>query len=910
VLEGLGLCQAVRVGVPSGTVTFLFTDIEGSTRLWDEHPDAMRVALARHDELLRAAIDAHGGFVFSSAGDGFAAAFQRSSDAVAAAVQSQIALGDQDWPEGAGLGVRMGLHSGEAEERDGNYFGPPVNRAARLMAVARGGQILISEVTAALVGTVPGIGVFDLGVHRLRGVVEPTRVFGVKADGLDWHDVPLATAEGTRGNLPHPVTEWFGPSALLNRKAAELGRRRLVTFTGPGGVGKTRLAVEVASLVAADFPDGVWVVELGPLADPDAVLATVASTLGVLLQEGVGLADAIVEWLRGRRLLLILDNCEHVIRPVAGLLGAVVEDCPTVTVIATSREPLGVEGERVAMVPSLDEPDAVELFCDRASALDDTVEFSPADREAIKSICARLDGIPLALELAAAWTRSLSVMELLDRLADRFRLLRGGGRAVERHQTLRAAVEWSYRLLSDTERLLFDRLSVFAGGFDMAGAEAVGGGDGIDVSDVVDLLAGLVDKSLIVVERGGRTNRYRLLETLRQYGEERLGERGDTVTLRRRHLAYYLQVAQEASAMWASARMVEGAASFDREWGNIRAAHTSALNLDDLPGAMSLLEATGNYAHYDLRAEYADWAETTIVRTETSGCAPAWLYGYAAWAPGESSERGFDRSIDLATRGLAAAGDDQLGAALCWGVLGIAYLFTGGIDQVRTVIPALEAAVAATTDPVTVVTCCRALASMASVTDPAAIEAQVRRARAAARQTGSPGLLAQCDYLEGMRLRIAEPRDLDAALACHRRSLDLSGQANMRNFVGLNLLAMGGITVQLGLGSAHQTLAEGIAYLHDVRYWSTLWTLAGYAAAHLSRFARAYEAAVIWGYLQAKEPSTLRILERSLTFPGLDLNGTHAEHGLQAGAAMSRDQIVVYTLGALSAGEGDQTRNS
>jgi len=291
-------------------------------------------------------------------------------------------------------------------------------------------------------------------------------VFGVKADGLDWVDAPLATLEGTRGNLPRPATEWFGPMTELRRRVAEVTSRRLVTLTGPGGVGKTRMAVEIRALVADDYPDGVWIVELALVAVPGAVPAAVAAALGVLPQEGMSLLEAILDWLDGRRALLVLDNCEHVLDAATGLVTAIANGSSTVTVIATSREPLGIAGEQVVPIPTLAVLDAVDLFCNRARLADGSLEFSGRDRETVAAICERLDGIPLAIELAAARTRSLTLGDLLERLAERFKVLRGRTRGgVERHQTLHTTVAWSYHLLSDDERLLFDRLSVFAGGF-------------------------------------------------------------------------------------------------------------------------------------------------------------------------------------------------------------------------------------------------------------------------------------------------------------------------------------------------------------------------------------------------------------------------------------------------------------
>jgi predicted ATPase/class 3 adenylate cyclase len=892
----------VAVGVPSGTVTFLFTDIEESTRLWDERPDSMRPALARHDELLRSSIVRHGGHVFSVAGDGLAAAFQRSGDAVAAAVDAQVALAAEPWPAGAALRVRMGIHSGEAEERDGNYYGAPLNRAARLMAAAHGGQVVMSDVTAGLVVGAPGIGLVDLGVHRLRGLIEPARVFGVKADSFDWLDAPLATAEAARGNLPRPATEWFGSLESLSRRAAELERRRLVTLTGPGGVGKTRLAIEVAGLVAMDFPDGVWMVELASIADPGAVHAAIASTLGVLPQEGVGLVGAIVAWLEGRRLLLILDNCEHVLAPVVALVTAIVQACPTITVVTTSREPLGVDGERVAPVPSLGELDAVELFCDRAAAVDDTVDFSSDDKQAIASICTRLDGIPLAIELAAARVRSLTPSDLLDRLADRFRVVRGGARGVERHQTLRATVDWSYRLLSEAEQHLFDRLSVFAGGFDLAAAEEVCADAAIDMLDVFDLLANLVDKSLVVVDRGAHTTRYGLLETLRQYGEEHLDNRGETEAVRRRHLGHYVVVANTASELWASPRTVEGVAAFNREWDNIRAALGTALDIGDLPQAAALLRATAMHAPYDMRYEYVEWAERTIARYEAPAQPGMRMYADAAtvaWSAGE-----FERAIDLASSGLALIEPEPgPGAAVCLAMLALSYLFAGRIDDACAAVPALEAAVTDNTDPISDFQCFETLLVVATITNLSAVARYADQAIDAANRARSTALVAHCGWIEGMRLRSMDPPDLLGALACFRKGLAQARDAGLRREVVQNLMSIASVSVKLQLTTADAALAEAIACAYELRYWPTVWPVVCYAAGHLGATGRRYAAGTLAGYLGANLPNVVTLIERSAIAAGArfdEVNGPDAQQGMSNGALMDRSQVVSYVLSVLS----------
>ena len=405
------------------------------------------------------------------------------------------------------------------------------------MGAANGGQIVLSALTAGLVDGISEFELHDLGLVQLKGVVEPVHVVGVAGTGHDWINTPLLTAQVSRCNLPRLQTEMVGNVVDLQRRVANLARARVVTLTGPGGVGKTRAAIEIGWLVVDEFIDGVWLVELGPIGDVGLVFTGIAAALGVHPQPGMTVVDSIVDWCYGRRMLLVLDNCEHVLDPVAEIVAAVVTRSSTVTIVATSREPLGVDGEIVVRIPSLEEIYGIELFVLRAMAADSSFEPTDVDSETIAEICRRLDGIPLAIELAAARIRSLTPTELLARLDDRFRLLRGARGGLERHQTLRATVAWSYQLLDTNARLLFDRLSVFAGSFDLAAAEAICAGDGLDDADIIDLLGDLVDKSMVLAIRSERGTRYRLLETLRQYAEERLDDCGATARLRDAHLA-------------------------------------------------------------------------------------------------------------------------------------------------------------------------------------------------------------------------------------------------------------------------------------------------------------------------------------------------------------------------------------
>ena len=568
---------------PTGTVTFLFTDIEGSTRLWEGAPEDMRRALSRHDQILRAAIEEHGGYVFSTGGDGLAAAFARPGDAVAAARQAQATLTAEPWPAGAPLRVRMGLHTGEADERGGDYFGPTVNRAARMMAVAHGGQIVVSAATAELLGEA-GVPLVDLGEHRLRDLSGPQRVFQIG----DERFAPLRSLDSFPTNLPTTANSFVGRQEELAWVIEALQASRLVTVTGVGGVGKTRLALQVAAELLPRFPDGAWLCELASAASGDDLVQVVASSLGVSLRPEMTMVESIVDFLGPRRLLMVLDNCEHLLEGAADLAEAVLAAAPGVRVLATSREGLGVHGEQVRPLRSLpvshgtDGSDAVRLFVDRARAVVPDFELDATSRPAVVEICRRLDGIPLAIELAAARVASMTPTEIAGHLDERFRLLAGGRRrAVERHQTLRAAMEWSYSLMDDQERTVFDRLGVFPASFDEAAAVGVCALGPLSRWDVIDTLASLVAKSMVGVERSGGTSRYQLLETLRHFARDQSETAGDVEDLRRRHARYFADFAEAAGSGLGSARDVEWRQRIAVEMDNLRAATAWAFDSPD-----------------------------------------------------------------------------------------------------------------------------------------------------------------------------------------------------------------------------------------------------------------------------------------------------------------------------------------
>ncbi len=589
------------VSPPTGTVTFLFTDIEGSTRLWEQHPEAMRRALAWHDDLLRRAVEEGGGYVFKTVGDSVCAGFAAAPPAVAAALCAQQALHRQDWDGIGALRVRMALHTGEAEARrlpsGWDYFGSTLSRVARLLDAGHGGQTLLSQAACNRVRhDLPRLAELrDLGAHGLKDLAQPEHVYQLLHPTLPADFPPVRSLEAQPNNLPLQLTSFIGREAEMHEARRLLQRTRLLTLTGPGGCGKTRLALQVAADYVGRYGDGVWLVELAARSDPKVVPQAVAQSLHVREELGRPLPLTLADYLRPKELLLVLDNCEHLIEACAHLATHLLSACPRVRILATSREALGVAGETTWPVPSLSLPDldrlpptdrlteyeALRLFIERATSAVPAFTVNDRNVAALAQVCRRLDGIPLAIELAAARVKVLSLEQIAQRLDDRFRLLTGGSRtALPRQQTLRALIDWSWDLLSEQERTLLRRLAVVAGGWTLAAAEAVCAGPDIDQAEVLDLLSRLVDKSLVLAglvwegqaPDGLPEARYRLLETIRQYSAEKLLASGEAAALRARHRDWYLHLAEAAEPELRGPRQ---AAWFDRleiEHDNLRAA--------------------------------------------------------------------------------------------------------------------------------------------------------------------------------------------------------------------------------------------------------------------------------------------------------------------------------------------------
>ena len=579
---------------PSEATTILFTDIEGSTRLLEQDSEGMAKLLARHDALARAVVAEHSGVVVKMVGDGMYAVFDDPLDAVKTTLELQRSIAELEATSELPLRIRCGVHSGVVERRDNDLFGPPVNRTARIMSAAHGGQVLISQAVAEnVMSRLPApVSLRDLGGVRLRDLTTPERVYQLIHPDLRADFPALRGLEATPNNLPQQATSFVGRERELAEAKALLAKTRLLTLLGMGGMGKTRLSLQIGADVMDGYPDGVWFIDLAPVRDRALVPNEVAQALGIPEEPGRPLTQTLSSHLRDRKLLVVLDNCEHLVSACASIASALLRAVPHLRIIATSREALRIPGEQVYPVHPLPLPDrkanletlarseAVQLFVERAQALRPDFELTERDAAAVAELCARVEGIPLALELAAARMRSLSIEEINRRLSDRYKVLSGGSRvALERQQTLRALVGWSYDLLQENERVFFDRLSVFVGGFDLAAAEQICSADPLTPDDVIDLLASLVEKSLVMVEQPEGETRYRLLETISDYARERLIKREDVAATATRHCNYFLSFAQTAKKNLAGRDQAQWMRRLEHELDNLRAA--IALSLTD-----------------------------------------------------------------------------------------------------------------------------------------------------------------------------------------------------------------------------------------------------------------------------------------------------------------------------------------
>jgi predicted ATPase/class 3 adenylate cyclase len=807
-------------GPPTGSVTFLFTDIEGSTALL-QHLGDQRFAgvLDEHRHILRAAFEAGGGYEVDTQGDSFLVAFGSAQDAVATVVAAQQAINAHLWPKDAPIRVRMGLHTGEPTVAGSRYVGIDVHRAARIMAVGYGGQILLSRTTHDLIGDAlpEGLKVRDLGEHRLKDLTRPEHIFQMVIPDLPADFPPLKTLDIISNNLPIQLTSFIGREREIEHVKRSLAKTRLLTLMGAGGSGKTRLAVQVAADLIDQFEKGVWLVELAPLADPALVVQAVATTFQVREAAGRSLLDLLVDYLQTKSLLLMLDNCEHLVAACAKLASALLRACPNVKILATSREALGVAGEVAYHVPPLSRPDprrtqtleqlrqfeAVQLFVERGVHSQPRFALTDGNAAAVAHICHRLDGIPLAIELAAARVKVLTADQIATRLNDRFRLLTGGSRAgLPHHQTLRATIDWSHDLLSDKERTLLRRLSVFAGGFNLEAGEAICAGDGLEKDAILDLLTNLVDKSLVVAEGLNGDIRYLLLETVRQYGLEKLEEAGEVAGIREQHLEWYLGLAERVEPELLGPDQLGGLDELEREHDNLRAAlEWAASGARDAEARVRLAGALQRF--WSMRGHLTEgraWLESAIEESVESGDAsPApvkAIYGAGVLAFYQGD---YVRAVALLEHSLALSreGGDKVSTARALNRLALVHRNRGDYSRAITLLEESQVLCRATGQKWVLAQALHTLAlAVRGLGDYDRATALLEESLPLWRETGDKSGLARSLASLGVVARLQ--RDFARARALHEQSLALNRELGHKYEIADALLNLGSVAKNEG----------------------------------------------------------------------------------------------------------------
>jgi predicted ATPase/DNA-binding SARP family transcriptional activator len=866
--------------LPTGTVTFLLTDVEGSTRRWDRKPAAMRLAMEAHDAILGRQVTAHGGAQVESGreGDSILATFTRASDAVACGVAMQRELAAHSWPEGADVHIRVAINSGEAEVRSGHYYGPAVYRCARLMATAHGDQVLLTQATRDLViDAMPeGVSLRELGSHGLRNLERPEVVFQVMAPGLRTEFPPLKSMDSRRHNLPVSPNAFVGRAGELAEIKERLAANRMLTLTGAAGTGKTRLALEAAADLIEGFKDGVWLVELASLGQPELVAQAAAEALGVREEAGRPIVKTLCDWLRDKNLLLLLDNCEHLIPAVVSLADRLLRECADVRLLATSRAALRVNGEAITRVGPLSESDAVLLFADRSSAVQPAFRLTEENSGSVVQICRRVEGIPLAIELAAGRARMMAPAEILSRLQDSFGLLSGGSRSDDaRHETLKAAMDWSYWLLTEEEQRLFRRLAVFTGGFSLESVEAVCPSDGLDRDAVMHLLGRLVEQSLVSVNIAGQgpaRTRYGLLETLREYGGAKLEESPEADDIRRRHAAHFVALAEAAAPMLDESHRLEWLELLDLDRDNLRAVFERSAGAEadtHLRLAVALTgfwDARGGYSEGRARltSALAHSGKPSRVRAEAMRSA-----GFMAWAQGDfaAATSWCEKSLKLSRRLR-----DRRGEGMCLQQLGQIAFQQDDFSRAR---PLLDGGLA--------------------------IATKLRDER----------LASLCRFRLGM---IAlQDGDLEASSKLLQASLESGRRAGYEEMVVMSLLALGHLALREGrLEEAGAFLSEGLVTWRDRggprQIASLIEAFAVLAAARgdAPRALRlAASAEILRKEIAAAPAYTFQrdLIERLQ--PALEGLGDQASEAASLGALMSREEAIAYALTAspLSAGE-------
>jgi predicted ATPase/class 3 adenylate cyclase len=889
----------------------LLTDIEGSTRLWEAVPEAMEVALERHNRLLTGVIEDHGGVVVTSRGEGdsFFAVFPGAVAAVEAAGACQLRLAGEGWPVGAVLRVRMGLHTGEARvwgsERADHA---PINRCARVKAAGHGGQVLVTKTTRDLVNGRLGSGLDlkRLGEFRLRDLSQPELIYQLTHTDLPAEFPPIRTVAERPGNLPLPVSSFIGRERELEQTAAALGQARVVTLTGAGGVGKTRLALRAAAQVAPRFGEGAWLAELAPVRDVAGVDDAVAAVFSLTARAGQDTREALVEFLHGKQLLLVLDNCEHLLDGAAALAGVLARSCERLVIFATSREGLGIEGEHLVPVPPLGVPEvnadlaaitqaeAVRLFAERAAAVKPGFAVTKQNAAAVAAVVRRLDGIALAVELAAARVGAMTPAELARRLERSFAVLAAGRRgAGARHQTLRAAIDWSFQLLADPEQRLLARLAVFAGGATLEAAEAVCGGEGIDPDMVFELLAALVARSLVVAGEHGPQTRYRLLETIRQYGEERLGQAGQTERWQARHASYYADLLRpirdhghdpNEEVFWA--------VRLGAEQDNLLAAWSWAIGTSNLDTAFSIL---AGFAPVEVRSTYPLLLPGEAA-LELPGAAehPGYPLALAVGAVFASNRADVTGAEELCRRAADANArrdtpDWRVEATVCAARSNIATSTGAFADAARLAEQAADLARAGGDLADASVELTFATSYHLLIDDAPAAVPLAREALALAHQTGAPALIATGLLALGAAVAGTDP---EQARACLRESRELSTALGHHSAIDL----LWATAIAFLVGDQAATLELGRRAIRGLQWAGRLrMALVLYMIAGALLTTRPDAAAIIQGAAEAHvvESPKFALLSSTVT---ASLGEERARELRARGADMDWDQAVAYTL--------------
>jgi predicted ATPase/class 3 adenylate cyclase len=872
------------------TFTFVFTDIEGSSRLWEESPERMAQALAHHDTLLHDIFSTHGGDVFKTMGDSVLVAFDESGPALHGAIQAQRALLAEEWETSRPLRVRIALHRGPAEQRNSDYFGPTLNRTSRLLSAGHGGQTLLSRAAREDVSLPQGITLRDLGERRLRDLTRPERIFQLVAPDLPADFPPLRSLEVLPNNLPLQLTTFVG----RERECADVKRlvesSRLVTLTGPGGTGKTRLSLEVAVGLLETFADGVWLVELATVSDPALVGVTTAAALGAREDPERPIEDSLLEFLRTKKLLLLLDNCEHLVAACAQLAERLLRGAPGVRILASSREALAIAGETTYAVPSLSLPDlfskrrtppllasaasefeAVRLFVERASAVQPAFALTDENASTIAKICWRLDGIPLAIELAAARVKMLAPDQILRRLDDRFHLLTSGGRtALPRQQTLTALIDWSYELLSEKERAVLRRLAVFGRGRSLRAIEEVCSGDGVERGEILDLLQQLIDKSLVSAEQtDAGSARYFVLESVWDYARDKLTAAGEAEQFRTRHLEYFVRFAEEAEEKLQGPEQAEWLEKLATEHGNLRlAAEWSA----ESPGAieLGLRLASAVERYLEVRSYLTEGRE----------------HFAALLAHGAADVRPEVRAKALARAGrLAFCQDDDATARV---------LFTEAIEFYRTLGNEREAGVV------------RTLLGFVEWSDgnPVGAREHFEAAAALGRQLDDSRILATA--LSGLGTALSTDGDHAGARALKEEALTAFRQTGDKWVISLMTLSLMRVTLAQGdFAAARPLLVEALAISEELgNEWSLPYVLEGFGniAVGESDPARAVRLFGAAAFLRERlglslGPGERPLYERAVEQMRAALPPEEFANQWQAGRALSTDEALQLALG-------------